>query len=88
MQLSRAAIAAMTQAAGYAIVEVDPATGQRDQREVAVAELLQDLTGAKGALVVNNNAAATTLMLAALTEATEVVISRGELVEIGGGFRV
>ena len=86
--LAEAAIAAMTQAAGYAIVEVDPATGQRDQREVAVAELLQDLTGAKGALVVNNNAAATTLMLAALTEATEVVISRGELVEIGGGFRV
>lgn len=86
--LARAAVDAMAQAAGYAIVEVDPVTGQRDQREVAVAELLQDLTGAAGAVVVNNNAAATTLMLAALTEATEVVISRGELVEIGGGFRV
>lgn len=86
--LPRAAIMAMTDAAGYAIVEVDPVSGQRDQREVAVAGLLQDLTGATGALVVNNNAAATTLMLAALTADTEVVISRGELVEIGGGFRI
>ncbi|MFT7536410.1 MAG: L-seryl-tRNA(Ser) seleniumtransferase [Hyphomicrobiaceae bacterium] len=86
--LASSAIAAMTQAAGYAIVEVDPVTGQRDQREVAVAALLQDLTGAGGAVIVNNNAAATTLMLAALTADTEVVISRGELVEIGGGFRI
>ncbi|MGK0301803.1 MAG: L-seryl-tRNA(Ser) seleniumtransferase [Planctomycetota bacterium] len=86
--LPSAAIEAMTQAAGYAIVEVDPVTGQRDQREVAVAALLQDLTGAGGGLIVNNNAAATTLMLAALTAETEVVISRGELVEIGGGFRI
>lgn len=86
--LASSAIEAMTQAAGYAIVEVDPVSGQRDQREVAVAALLQDLTGAGGALVVNNNAAATMLMLAALTAETEVVISRGELVEIGGGFRI
>lgn len=86
--LASSAIAAMTQAAGYAIVEVDPVTGQRDQRELAVAALLQDLTGAGGAVIVNNNAAATTLMLAALTADTEVVISRGELVEIGGGFRI
>jgi L-seryl-tRNA(Ser) seleniumtransferase len=55
---------------------------------VAVSALLQDLTGAAGALAVNNNAAAVTLMLAALTADTEVVISRGELVEIGGGFRI
>ena len=82
------AIAAVAEAAGYAIVEVDPVTGQRDQREVAVAGLLKDLTGAGGAVIVNNNAAATTLMLAALTAETEVVVSRGELVEIGGGFRV
>lgn len=86
--LPSAAIAAMTSAAGYAIVEVDPISGQRDEREVAVSGLLQDLTGASGAVVVNNNAAATTLMLAALTANTEVVISRGELVEIGGGFRI
>ncbi len=86
--LPSAAVAAMVSASGYAIVEVDPSSGQRDQREVAVSELLQDLTGAVGALAVNNNAAAVTLMLAALTADTEVVISRGELVEIGGGFRI
>lgn len=86
--LAPAAIEAVADAAGYAVVEVDPVTGVRDQREVAVAELLCGLTGAGGALVVNNNAAATTLMLAALCAGTEVVISRGELVEIGGGFRV
>lgn len=86
--LAPAAIDAITDAAGYAIVEVDPTTGIRDQRECAVAGLLEDLTGAGGALIVNNNAAATTLMLAALTAHTEVVVSRGELVEIGGGFRV
>lgn len=82
------AVEALTAAAGYAIVEVDPVTGERDQREVMVASLLIDITGAGGALVVNNNAAATTLMLAALCGGGEVVISRGELVEIGGGFRV
>jgi L-seryl-tRNA(Ser) seleniumtransferase len=86
--LPAAAIDALAAAAGYAIVEVDPVTGQRDQRELAVAGLLTALTGTGGALVVNNNAAATTLMLAALTAGREVVVSRGELVEIGGGFRV
>ncbi|MBX3462983.1 MAG: L-seryl-tRNA(Sec) selenium transferase [Planctomycetes bacterium] len=86
--LADAAVAALVAAARYAVVEVDPATGARDQRETAVARLLVDLTGAGGALVVNNNAAATTLMLAALGEGREVVVSRGELVEIGGGFRM
>jgi L-seryl-tRNA(Ser) seleniumtransferase len=86
--LARAAIDAIQAAAGYAVVEVDPVTGQRDQREVAVAKLLAGITGAEAALVVNNNAAATMLMLAALCAGREVVISRGELVEIGGGFRV
>ncbi len=86
--LAPAAIAAVVQAAGFAIVEVDPASGERDQREVAVAKLLRELTGAEAALVVNNNAAATLLMLTALCAEREVVISRGELVEIGGGFRV
>ena len=75
-------------AAGYAIVELDPRTGLRNERESAIAELLRELTGAGGALVVNNNAAATTLVLAALAAGREVVVSRGQLVEIGGGFRV
>jgi L-seryl-tRNA(Ser) seleniumtransferase len=86
--LPAAAVQALVAAAGCAITEVDPVTGERDQREVAVAALLRELTGAGGALAINNNAAATTLMLAALTAGREVVISRGELVEIGGGFRV
>jgi len=86
--LAAAALQAIHDAAGYAIVEVDPQSGERDQRELGVAALLTGLTGAGGALVVNNNAAATTLMLTALTAGREVVISRGELVEIGGGFRM
>jgi L-seryl-tRNA(Ser) seleniumtransferase len=86
--LAPAAIDAIVAAAGYSIVELDPATGERDQRELGIAALLRELTGAAGALVVNNNAAAATLMLSALCAGREVVISRGELVEIGGGFRV
>jgi L-seryl-tRNA(Ser) seleniumtransferase len=86
--LCAAAAAALGEVAGYGLVEVDPVTGERDQREVGVATLLRDLTGAGGALVVNNNAAAVTLTLAALCAGREVVVSRGELVEIGGGFRV
>jgi L-seryl-tRNA(Ser) seleniumtransferase len=86
--LARAAVAALEAAAGYAVVEVDPVSGVRDQRELGVAGLLCGLTGAEGALVVNNNAAAATLALAALCAGREVVVSRGELVEIGGGFRV
>jgi len=86
--LAAAAVEALTGVAGYGIVEVDPLSGERDQRELGVAGLLRDLTGCDCALVVNNNAAATTLALAALCAGREVVISRGELVEIGGGFRV
>lgn len=86
--LAQQAIDAIVAAAGSAVVEVDPLTGERDQRELGVAALLRDLTGAEGALVVNNNAAATMLMLASLTAGREVVVSRGELVEIGGGFRM
>jgi L-seryl-tRNA(Ser) seleniumtransferase len=86
--LAAAAVQALADAAGYAVVEVDPVTGERDQREFGVAALLHAITGAPGALVVNNNAAATTLALAALTAGREVVVSRGELVEIGGGFRI
>jgi len=86
--LPAAAVTALGQAGGYAVVEVDPTTGVRDQRELGVAALLKTVTGAEGALVVNNNAAAVTLALTALCAGREVVISRGELVEIGGGFRV
>jgi L-seryl-tRNA(Ser) seleniumtransferase len=86
--LANAAIAALAQAARYAIVEVDPTTGERNQREVAIAALLREILGVDGALVVNNNAAAVNLMLRALAEGKEVVVSRGEQVEIGGGFRM
>ena len=75
-------------ARGYANLEYDLPEGRRGSRSVHAAALLSALTGAEGAAVVNNNAAATLLILAALAAGREVVISRGELVEIGGGFRV
>lgn len=86
--LCAAATDALLATAGYGFVEVDPVSGERDQRELGVAALLCQITGAEAALVVNNNAAATTLALAALCAGREVVVSRGELVEIGGGFRM
>lgn len=86
--LAEAAREAMAQAAGYSIVELDPDSGERNQREVAVSQLMVDITGAGGAIVVNNNAAAVTLALAALARGREAVVSRGQLVEIGGGFRM
>jgi L-seryl-tRNA(Ser) seleniumtransferase len=75
-------------AAGYASLEYDLAAGSRGRRDVHAEGLLCRLTGAEGAVVVNNNAAATMIILAALAAGREVVVSRGELVEIGGGFRV
>ncbi|MCA1563877.1 MAG: L-seryl-tRNA(Sec) selenium transferase [Acidobacteria bacterium] len=75
-------------AAGYANLEYDLERGARGARDVHAEQLLCALTGAEAAVVVNNNAAATLLMLTALAATREVVISRGELVEIGGGFRV
>ncbi len=73
---------------GYATVEVDPESGQRSQRTQAVERLLRQLTGAEAVAVVNNNAGATMLALAALAHGKEVVVSRGELIEIGGSFRL
>ena len=75
-------------ARGYSTLEYDLARGGRGRRDVHAEALLCRLTGAEAAVVVNNNAAATLLMLAALAAGREVIVSRGELVEIGGGFRV
>jgi L-seryl-tRNA(Ser) seleniumtransferase len=87
--LSRAAASRAAQlAAGYTNLEYDLAAGARGRRDVHAERLLRRLTGAEAAVVVNNNAAATLLVLAALAAGREAIISRGELVEIGGGFRV
>ena len=87
--LSRAACEAVTHiAGGYNNLEYNLAVGERGSRYDHTRSLLCELTGAEDAIVVNNNAAAIYLVLAALCQGHEVLISRGQLVEIGGGFRI
>lgn len=87
--LSRAAIEAMSQAAqGYSDLELDLATGRRGSRQSHLQALLRHLTGAEAALAVNNNASAVMLGLSALAAGRDVIVPRGEAVEIGGGFRI
>ena len=86
--LARAAIARVSALAGYTNLEYDLDKGARGRRDVHAERLLCQLLGAEAAVVVNNNAAATLVTLAAVAAGREVLISRGELVEIGGGFRV
>jgi L-seryl-tRNA(Ser) seleniumtransferase len=73
---------------GYSLVEIDPSSGERNRREVHLTALLTELTGAESATVVNNNAGATLIILAALARGKEVILSRGQMVEIGGAFRI
>ncbi|GIT69342.1 MAG: L-seryl-tRNA(Sec) selenium transferase [Chloroflexota bacterium] len=87
--LSEESIESVKQAAiGYSDLELDLSSGRRGSRQAHVQKLLTQLTGAEASLVVNNNASAILLGLTALAFAKSVVVSRGEAVEIGGGFRI
>ena len=80
--------ALMDVVANYCTIQIDQETGKRGDRYIHVERLLCHITGAEAALVVNNNAAATMLVLNTLAQGKEVIVSRGELIEIGGSFRI
>jgi L-seryl-tRNA(Ser) seleniumtransferase len=86
--LAEMALARIRDTAGYSNLEFDLAEGRRGSRHDHLAAILRRLTGAEDALVVNNNAAALLLALAALAAGREAIVSRGELIEIGDGFRI
>jgi len=82
------AVAALSSSSGYTALQTDIDTGQRCLREATVETMLRQLTGCQAATVVNNNAAATMLILNTLAAGREVIVSRGQLIEIGGSFRL
>lgn len=87
--LAASAAEAVARAArGYVALEFDLARGERSQRGAAAEDRLRALTGCEAALVVNNNAAAVLLVLSALASGKRVIVSRGELIEIGGSYRL
>jgi L-seryl-tRNA(Ser) seleniumtransferase len=86
--LARAALDRIADVSGFSNLDYDLSSGSRGSRQDHLAPLLRRLTCAEEAIVVNNNAAAMLLALAALAEGREVVVSRGELIEIGDGFRI
>jgi len=86
--LAAEALDAAMQAGGYCTLEYDLTAGGRGSRTQGVGALIRRITGAEAAIAVNNNAAAMLLALTALAGGGEVVVSRGELIEIGGGFRI
>ena len=86
--LAPEAVAAMTAAAGYGTLEFDLESGRRASRHHHLDRLIAEVTGAEAGIAVNNGAGAVLLVLAALAAGTPVIVSRGELIEIGGGFRV
>jgi L-seryl-tRNA(Ser) seleniumtransferase len=87
--LSQEALEAVARVSGgYSNLEYDVEAGERGSRHSHISALLRELTGGEAALVTNNNAAAVLLCLSTLAQGREVIISRGQLVEIGGGFRI
>ncbi|HQH29085.1 MAG TPA: L-seryl-tRNA(Sec) selenium transferase, partial [Oligoflexia bacterium] len=86
--LAKNALDALAMAGCFSVVQVDLETGERSLREAKIEQMLRELTGCEAATVVNNNAAATFIVLQVLARAKEVIVSRGHLIEIGGSFRM